>query len=120
MSRPSRKEYQREYRKKNPEKTKAYQKTWREKNLQYTRDRQRPYWLKNVYGLTEEDYQKMLELQNGACAICGTTTPTGKWKVFAIDHCHISGKIRGLLCNECNRGIGLLRDSSQLLKKAKI
>jgi len=60
----------------------------------------------------------MLDEQGGCCKICGTDKPTGKWKVFAIDHCHITGIVRGLLCNECNRGIGLLRDSADLLRKA--
>jgi hypothetical protein len=60
----------------------------------------------------------MLVEQNYRCAICGTDKPTGKWVVFAVDHCHVTGKVRGLLCNECNRGMGLLRDDATLLRKA--
>ena len=68
--------------------------------------------------ITEDDYNNMLKSQNYCCAICGTDTPTGKWKVFAVDHDHTTGKVRSLLCNECNRGIGLLKDSPDLLMKA--
>jgi len=65
--------------------------------------RHRKYCLKQNYNITEEDYNKMLDNQNGCCAICGTNTPTGKWKVFAVDHNHTTDTIRDLLCNECNR-----------------
>ena len=60
----------------------------------------------------------MLAQQEYKCAICNTDKPTGKWKVFAVDHCHETGEVRGLLCNECNRGMGLLRDNAELLRKA--
>ena len=101
-----------------PERRKLAGKKWRDKNLQYNRDRQRQYQLRYNYGITEECYAKLLAEQQGRCAICNTDTPTGKWKVFAVDHCHHTGKVRGLLCNECNRGMGLLRDSAELLEKA--
>ncbi len=85
---------------------------------EYHRQRTRKSQLKLAYGLTPEDYEVMLQAQNNACAICKTSTPTGKWKVFAVDHCHHTMKVRGLLCNECNRGMGLLRDSAKLLRAA--
>ena len=78
--------------------------------------------LKCKYGISLEDYDAMLKLQGGGCAICGTTSPTGKsgqfGPVFHVDHSHKTGQIRGLLCNLCNVGIGALRDSSDLLIKA--
>lgn len=80
--------------------------------------RHRKYCLKQNYNLTEEEYTNMLNAQKECCAICGTDTPTGKWKVFAVDHNHKTGKVRELLCNECNRGIGLLKDNAELLQKA--
>jgi hypothetical protein len=80
--------------------------------------RHRKYLLKENYGITEQDYADMLILQKGCCAICETDKPTGKWKVFAVDHDHKTGQVRELLCNECNRGIGLLRDNAELLQKA--
>ena len=106
------------YRLRYPERINAAAKRWRDKHLQYNRDRQRQYHLRYKYGITEECYAKLLAEQHGRCAICNTDKPTGKWKVFAVDHCHHTGKVRGLLCNECNRGMGLLRDSAELLEKA--
>ena len=104
--------------KNNPEKAYATQKKFRDTHKEYTIGRQRKYHLKKNYDLTEEQYKFLLEKQNGCCAICGTNKPTGKWKVFAVDHCHITNTIRGILCNECNRGIGLLKDNAVLLMKA--
>ncbi len=58
----------------------------------------------------------MLASQDGKCAICGTTD-TGKHMNFCIDHDHATGKIRSLLCNFCNAGLGHFRDNPQLLRK---
>ena len=107
------------WRKRNPEKQRQACRNWSAKqDSEFLRVRARKYQLKSSYGITEETYLAMLEAQDGACAICNTKTPTGKWKVFAVDHCHTTGKVRGLLCNECNRGMGLLKDSPELLQKA--
>lgn len=106
------------YRLRNLEKCKTIEATWRANNRDGAYLRTRKSQLKHKFGITEDDYQTMLKEQNGACAICRTTTPTGRWKVFAVDHCHKTGNVRGLLCNECNRGIGLLRDSAELLRNA--
>ena len=73
---------------------------------------------KNQYGITLEQYDKMLANQNGGCAICGAKTPSNRTKYFAIDHCHATGKVRGLLCMKCNRGLGLFNDRTDLLKSA--
>ena len=73
------------------------------------------------YGISHDDYDALLIKQNNGCAICGTTDPSGKsgrFSYFSIDHSHATGKVRGLLCNHCNRGIGFLQDSEQLLLKA--
>ena len=59
----------------------------------------------NKFGLTIEQYNEIFESQNGVCLICGnieTRTRRGKPTRLAIDHCHISGKVRGLLCSACN------------------
>jgi len=103
---------------KNPEKQYLATKSWCERNPARRKELLRKSQLKLCYGITQEQYLILLEKQNNQCAICNTSTPTGKWKVFAIDHCHSTGTIRGILCNECNRGMGLLRDSSELLRKA--
>lgn len=102
-----------------PENQRQSYKKWASKqSSEYHRKRVRKSNLKLSYNLTEEDYNSMLLAQSNGCAICGTNTPTGKWKVFAVDHCHITGEVRGLLCNECNRGMGLLGDSEERLRQA--
>lgn len=109
-----------EWQRQNRDKVREYRKKWlsNPENAEYNKTRQRKYQLRDKYGITEEQYDEMLAAQEGKCAICSTDKPTGKWKVFAIDHCHDTGKVRGLLCNECNRGMGLLRDAPELLIKA--
>lgn len=70
-------------------------------------------------GLTPADYEAMLAEQDGGCAICGTTEPKGSYgKVFAIDHCHATGKVRALLCAPCNQTLGFMRDDPALLRVA--
>ena len=71
------------------------------------------------YGLTLKDYDDVLARQSGACAICGSSDPkTPRGGRFCVDHNHKTGEIRGLLCANCNRGIGLLGDSSEMLLTA--
>lgn len=70
-----------------------------------------------LYGITEEQYQEILESQGHKCAICGTTDPQHYGR-FVIDHCHTTGKVRGLLCNHCNRGLGAFMDNRQSLLSA--
>ena len=71
-----------------------------------------------TYGLDFKDYQKLLEAQNHKCAICGSPPPNNRKTRLAIDHCHKTGKVRGLLCDRCNRSIGLLKDDVNILAKA--
>ncbi len=71
--------------------------------------------LKRDYGLTEEEFNKMKVQQNNACAICGNKA---KGKNLDIDHCHKSGRVRQLLCNCCNTGLGYFKDNSLLLVAA--
>jgi hypothetical protein len=70
--------------------------------------RQRSLWL--LYRLSEEEYDSILTYQGGVCAGCGEP-PHGIR--LAVDHCHKTGRIRGLLCWLCNRAIGILRDKAQ-------
>ena len=78
----------------------------------------RHWWLKSTYGITLKEYQTLLIKQGGVCAICGTDTAGGKHTTFNVDHCHKTNKIRGLLCTQCNLGIGKLGDSFAHLKNA--
>lgn len=75
--------------------------------------------LKRAYGLTPAEYYEILAQQNGGCAICGSRTPGGMTMkrndpIFAVDHCHATGKVRGLLCDKCNHALGLINDNSTI------
>ena len=74
--------------------------------------------LKCLYGITLDEYNKMLKGQNNSCAICKTTDIPPKRKGFDVDHCHTTKKVRGLLCHSCNVGIGFLKDDVEILKTA--
>lgn len=88
-------------------------------------NRKRPYdpranknsHLKRTYGITVDEYEAMLESQGGVCAICGGTEKI-EGRLMAVDHCHTTGAIRGILCSNCNRSIGLLGDNIDILKSA--
>jgi hypothetical protein len=67
-------------------------------------------------GLTEEQYVAMVAAQNGCCAICEIAPPTGK--VLYVDHCHVTNRVRGLLCHPCNASLGLMKDEPQRLRRA--
>ena len=67
------------------------------------------------YGISVEDYERMFAEQNGACYICGEAPTT---RALDIDQCHKSGKVRGLLCSNHNRALGLLGDDPDLLLKS--
>ena len=71
--------------------------------------------IKYRYGITLEEYNDLLTSQNGGCAICKTKTPGGNGDHFHIDHDHVTGKIRGLLCHACNIGQGYFKDDPSLL-----
>lgn len=97
-------------------------KKWKNANPEKSYSSTRKRNLKHKYGISLEKYEEMLTEQEGKCAICKATenNTTGNRKDwnFAVDHDHETGKIRGLLCNSCNRGIGLLKDNPELLRKA--
>jgi hypothetical protein len=79
--------------------------------------------LKRNFGITREDFNNMMESQKGVCDICKKPESrknqvTGKIKHLCVDHCHTTGKIRGLLCFKCNSAIGKLKDSIPILENA--
>ena len=73
--------------------------------------------IRKKYGITLEQYEQLLHSQNGGCAICGRTEePDGRR--LAIDHCHTTGEVRGILCNNCNNGLGSFGDNIEGMNKA--
>lgn len=95
---PSRREEQRQWRLANPKKVDIYGLRVRLKR----------------YGISFKEYQQRMVDQEGKCAVCGERFDP---RQPAIDHCHFTGKIRGLLCSSCNTGLGLFKDSPTLLEK---
>ena len=75
--------------------------------------------LQRTYGITPEEYDAMLVEQNNECACCGTNKPgnTRRNKYFVVDHDHTTGKVRGLLCHQCNTALGLVRDNPNTLSE---
>jgi hypothetical protein len=72
--------------------------------------------IKNNFGLTKEQYFQMLDFQNNRCKICNNILILGK--STHIDHCHETGKVRGILCQKCNHGLGMFNDNIQLFYNA--
>lgn len=80
-------------------------------------------YYRSRYKISYADYVAILEKQKNVCAICGKTetqiyAKTGKVKRLTVDHCHNTGKVRGLLCMMCNTAIGKLNDDVSLVEKA--
>ncbi|API52857.1 hypothetical protein BMW22_15640 [Rhizobium leguminosarum] len=99
---------------------------WNAKNLDKVRDRHRTYKRKNPekfrdsqlrtnFGISSRKYDEMLAEQGEKCAACRTPQPQLKRRL-AVDHCHSSGQVRGLLCSNCNTALGLTRDDPLILE----
>ena len=73
--------------------------------------------LLNTYGVTQESYSHMYKVQKGCCAICGVEEKNTHLKRLYVDHSHTTGKIRELLCHNCNSSLGQLKESIDTLKK---
>lgn len=108
---PCAKSYNEEREEANPDKFKKERHERYEKNK--LRIRRSRLWRK--FKITPEEYDELLKKQNGVCAIC---SGRDEKKELAVDHDHTTGKIRGLLCSNCNPGIGFMKDSIELLEKA--
>jgi len=117
----------------NHDRYQATQRAWWEANRERINAGRREFKSRHTYqswvarlkkrgGLTPEDYWRILDAQGGGCALCGTHDPGkaggSEERVFAVDHCHATGRVRGLLCHNCNRGLGYFRDHPGVLVKA--
>lgn len=118
------------WKEKNPERAAELQKQYRERNRELLNAKRKAIYEANKpaeqaarrrskiksYGLSPEQFEQMLAQQSGRCAICKTDKPTVKiGGSFRIDHCHSTGKVRGLLCMKCNSGLGMFSDSPEVL-----
>lgn len=112
----------------NPEPARQRAHQWhiknRDRHLEYMRKRReekpdhvRSIRLKAAFGITYEEYQTILASQNYCCAICGKT-PQENRKRLAVDHCHTTKQVRGLLCSPCNQAIGLFKENTNNLYSA--
>ena len=94
----------------------AYNRAWYKENHAKELLRRKNNNLKRTFGITLDDYYVMLKEQGGGCKICGKAE--GATKKLDVDHCHTTGRIRGLLCENCNRGLGLFYDNPDRLRMA--
>ena len=104
--------YKADWRRNNPEKWNGYRKKWVLNNPEKDRNRRLVY----STGITLDQYEIMLKNQNGVCAICNHVSKDGRQ--LCVDHCHKTGKIRGLLCSACNTTLGFMEDDVKRLFSA--
>ena len=97
----------------NKDKRSKISNNWYQKNISKVKG----IALKREYNLSMEQYDQLLSQQNNCCMVCHKNQVLFK-KKLAVDHCHETGKIRGLLCDGCNRGLGFLKDSIEVLESA--
>jgi hypothetical protein len=105
------------YYKSNKDKIKQQQKQYNENNKEHLARQDKIYFLKRRYNLTIEELQTLYEKQNHKCAICHQTE-LDLGRKLNVDHCHKTGKVRGLLCGSCNRALGLLQDRAEICLSA--
>ena len=91
-------------------------KVWKDKNPDKVLNKR----YKERYGITLDDYHKMLKDQNHKCFICGIDEIDSRDSKLCVDHCHIINKVRHLLCHNCNCGLGHFKDDFNLLEKAAL
>jgi hypothetical protein len=106
-------DYARQWVKDNPDKIRANNRRWREKNRDKTRAYSWKHYLKTTYGISVEQYQAILASSGGVCAICSQ-----KARKMVLDHNHTTMKVRGILCDTCNRALGMFKDNAPLLRRA--
>lgn len=113
---------------KKSENTKEYQRIWyqehKKERAAYARERRASnkvyhanWQLKNYYGIDLKDWEALYAKQGLRCAIC-PAIENKNGRRLCVDHDHDTGRVRGLLCNRCNRALGLFRDSPTIMKKA--
>lgn len=91
--------------------------TYRAENRLDRKERNKLYQKKNKYGLDFKEYENMVKETNGMCPICGYIfTNENRYTGPFVDHNHETGKVRGILCNRCNRTLGFVDDKIEILE----
>jgi hypothetical protein len=111
-------EANKKYYQQHKENAKKYRDNYKNVHKEEIKEKNRIYRLLKTFNLSIEEYNTLLSKQNNCCAICGINEHDLKHKL-SIDHDHISGKIRGLLCNKCNSTLGFLSENLEFFDKAK-
>jgi hypothetical protein len=84
------------------------------------KEKARDAYLRRTYGITLDEYKRILAVQEGECFACGYIPGPGK-RALNVDHDHKTGLVRGLLCGQCNRALGLIkRDSPEILERLAV
>jgi hypothetical protein len=101
----------------------AYQARRRAQRTASEKELAKEYQLQYHFGISLQEYNEMLEAQGHCCAICGKADGTdlhagARTRQLGVDHDHRTGMVRGLLCNDCNRAIGQLKDDATVVRKA--
>ena len=109
----------RKYRTEHADEIKARARRYRAEHRAEHAERRADYQLQYTFGITLADYDRMLEVQGGGCAICGMTPEENKQRL-AVDHNHETDVVRGLLCQGCNLGLGHFCDSLELTRAAAL
>lgn len=119
--RPKSKINRKVYEKRHPDKIRAKAKRHYIKHKDKMNEKNREYWVKygryRFYGVEPEEFDTMYSEQEGKCRICSIDIPL-RGRETHIDHDHVTGKIRGLLCRSCNLGLGFFKDNIELMEKA--
>ena len=113
----TRQEHRKKWKLKNPSKMMDYKKRWAERNPEKIAFYQWRQHIRRKYKISVEEYNNLFESCQGRCSICNVRQTECK-KKLAVDHNHTDGKIRGLLCSQCNVGLGMFNDDPNLLLKA--
>ena len=118
LSNPAAQRYRDNHPERDRQQRREANKRWRLKNLDKVALYRYFHNLFRKYKVTREFYETLLVAQDYKCKICGKLHEWTKYGKLNVDHDHETGEIRGLLCNECNRGLGQFKDSIELFWKA--
>ncbi|MEV6547987.1 endonuclease VII domain-containing protein [Streptomyces sp. NPDC051597] len=91
---------------------------WYRNNRERALRNHREYNLRSLYGISESDFQDLLATQGGKCALCPMIFANIGRRNLCVDHDHVTGRVRGLLCRRCNSSIGQLGDDVDGLRRA--